>query len=501
MFASFQRHTLMKLIKGQCIFLLLWPFYAISDIVVGADDWEGYTHQDGSGIYFDLMRKIYPEQKLIYQIEPFNRVKQGYKQGKVDVILGVYPNEIQSKVLPKWPIDLEDPVVAFYDSRKINFNHISDIERYSVSWVRGYDFDQYLPIKTSQYDVDHPSVGFKLLLNNRVDAFIDYAYNRPKGTPDYIKSFELLPARKVYAAFQSNIRGKKLAAQFDVEIEKLMASGELAAIYGDVFSDSGFEQPISNQQKVVLFTDERDLLGIKNNALIKSHSSLYQVAMLLKELLPEYQFVYRHNRGVETALNQAKEPAACILNAVKTPAREQAFLFSQPLMLYQGVRLYSPTALAEQTRLNLAKLLAEHTELTLGVHAGRSYGAQVDDVIKALDKDQVFYTPNDEISAIKQLAKGRFDLLIESPIVFNGYWSQLNNNMPLYHYELTETAAYLTGHLLCKANKDNGVLIEKVDAALAQLYQSGAFYKAQRALMTDIHLPSFQQAYRENFAH
>jgi len=476
-------------------------FHAMSDIHIGSDVWKGFTESDGSGIYFDLIKKVYTKEPLKFHLSPFSRVKNTFNNEKLDVLLGVYPEDIHNKVLPSWPLDQERPIVAFYDSRKVNFKHISDIETVSTSWKRGYNFEKFLPLTRSNYNVNTPASGFKLLLGGRVDAFIDYTNNQPKDLPSYIKTFQLMPSRMIYAAFQRNVRGKKLAATFDLEMAKLMQSGELAKIYGEYYNSSGLDKYLQTKTEVMIHTDERDLLGDNNLELTKSHSSLYQVAMLLDEQLPAFNFSYQRLSSVEKVLNnkQNVKSITCVINALKNPERERNYVFSSPVSLYQGLRLYSTTKLQPSGAVNLSKILNQNPLLKLGIHTGRSYETSLDRTFKTISKTQVFSASSNEVASIKQLHKNRFDLLIESPIVFEHYWKQVSQNKKIFSYQLASTRPYITGHLVCNKSKATDIFIDKANAALQALYQTGIFYKAQKSLTKDFNKEEFLNAYIENF--
>jgi len=484
--------------KLPFLFLFL-TFHAVSDIHVGADEWVEFTHSDGSGIYFELLRKIYREEVLKFHVSPFARVKSKFTNKELDIIVGIYPEDIVDKLLPSWPLGLESPIVAFYDSRKVALHHISDIEKVTASWVRGYDFDKFLPLTHSSYDVNSPMIGFRLLLNGHIDAFVDYSYNQPKDLPEYIKTFQLMPSRNLYVAFQSNLMGKKLAEIFDAEMAKLMQSGELERMFGHYYAATGFDKHVDEKTTIKIFTDERDLLGKKESRIDKPHSSLYTIATMLDEQLSKFSFSYHELSDVEQVLKGKKHRITCALNAVKSQARENSYILSDPISLYEGLRLYSTKRLQASDPVHLLKTLNQNSTLRLGVHSGRSYGNLLDKKIKSLKTTQVFKASSDEVASIKQLHNNRFDLLIESPIIFEGYWPQIDKNKKIYNYKLASSKPYITGHLVCAKSKGTLTFINEVNSALKSLYQTGLFYKAQKSLSKSSDHQKFVEAYIQNF--
>ena len=64
--------------------------FAQQQITVGADDWIDYTAADGSGIYFELLKKVYPDLNINFKIQPLNKSIADFNAQKLDVIVGVY---------------------------------------------------------------------------------------------------------------------------------------------------------------------------------------------------------------------------------------------------------------------------------------------------------------------------------------------------------------------------------------------------------------------------
>jgi len=474
-------------------------FQAFASIRVGADNWEDFTHPDGSGIYFELLKQIYPNETLKFEISPFARVKDTFKKGELDIILGLYPEDISKRIIPSWPLDQESPIVAFYDSRRVKLSHISDIGNLTVSWIRGYEFEKFIPVPKSTYLVNHPSTGFKLIFNKRVEAYIDFPYNLPKESSSYIKKFQLMPARSIYAAFQNNLRGKKLAKQFDIKMAGFMASGRLAKIFGQYYKTAAFDKHVKPKQRVVIHTDDADLLGIQNTKLVKSHSSIYKIATFLDEGLKGFNFSYKQLESAEKNMKENIKDNICLLNAIKTPQREKSYFMSNPITMYQGIRLYSRKKLSDSKTVNLPEIIKNNPNYTLGLSYNRSYGSAVDNLLSQIDKKQIYSSSSSEISSIKQFNRSKFDLLLESPIIFHGYWSQINIDKKVFSYKLEKTKPVILGHLMCNKSPAGRLFIDKVNLTLKELYQTGIFYNAQRALTSDTNKDVFDSSYKQYF--
>jgi len=485
--------------KFVSVLLYFSIFQAFASIHVGADNWEDFTHLDGSGIYFELLKEVYADESLQFEITPFARAKDAFEKGDLDIILGIYPEDIKKRIIPSWPLDQESPIVAFYDSRKVKLTHISEIENLTASWVRGYDFEKFIPEPKSTYLVDTPNTGFKLLANQRVQIYIDFPYNLNKKYSPYIKTFQLMPARRIYAAFQNNVRGKRLAKQFDMKMADLMKTGKLIKIFGSYYESTGFKKHVEPKQQVVFHTDEADLLGIQNIKLAKSHSSLYKISTFLDERLKEFNFSYKPLENAEESMKKNMKKNICLLNAIKTPKREKNYIMSNPITMYQGIKLYSFEKLSDSKLVDLSKLMNKNPNYILGLSYGRNYGSVMDKVLGEIDKKQIFSSSGSEISSIKQFNRNRFDLLLESPIIFHGYWSQINIDKTIYSYKLKATTPFILGHVMCNKSAIGRLFIDKVNLTLSGLYQTGVFYNAQKALTFDIDKRAFDNAYKQYF--
>lgn len=479
--------------------LLLLTFHAKTDIYVATTAWQDFSHPDGTGIYLDLIREIFPNETLHFEVTPFAKSKQKFERKDVDIIVGVYPEDIKNKILPNWPIDQEAPVVAFYDSRFTQIKHVSDLQQLTVAWIRGYDFEHFVPHIQKPYLVDSVSTGFKLLTKDRVQAYVDYPYNLNEDRFPHVKGIEIMPHRKIYLAFQNNQRGQILAKQFDQKMAKLHSTGQLKTLFGDYYASAGFEKQAINRTPVALYTDENNLLNIEDVDRHNQHTALFKVTNQLQELLTNHYFTFKPLAPLSTAIKNHPDEIACVLNAVKTQERQQKYLISKPLTMYQGARLYSTKKLADAAYINIVTLMKNNPTLKLGLPKGRQFGDRIDALLAQLNKQQRVESSISEMRTIKQLQKGRFDLLIESPVVFAPFWQDQFPEQKFYKYQLFETPDYTYGHLVCSKNNASAQFINAVDVSLTKQYKTGLFYLAQLQLILNENLNEVARAYHKAF--
>lgn len=110
--------------------------------------WEEATNSDGTGIYWEMLRKIYNPKgiKIAFTIVPYERSIKMVQNKKADVAIGSYENEVENVIYPKWHFDA-DIVTAFFKSKNIPvWNGEKSMSGKKVVWVRGYAYDEYLKI-------------------------------------------------------------------------------------------------------------------------------------------------------------------------------------------------------------------------------------------------------------------------------------------------------------------------------------------------------------------
>ncbi len=73
------------------------------DVTVLASKWQHYTNEDGTGIYFDLLRLIYHESDLSIEITDYHRCLNLFKQEKADILIGVYQSDLPKAHYAQWP--------------------------------------------------------------------------------------------------------------------------------------------------------------------------------------------------------------------------------------------------------------------------------------------------------------------------------------------------------------------------------------------------------------
>jgi len=463
-------------------------------IRIGADHWVKLVEPEGNGIYQKLLNKIYGENNIDLNIDAFNRQLKAFGDNDIDAIVGVYRGDLKNAILPKTFIDSDDPVYAFYLKGNEAITP-ETINQYHTSWVRGYHFERFLNKVVNSYPVNHPKHGFELLVNKRIDVFVDYDANIPPQHRDKLAKIQVIPARYLYVAFQKHKSGKILADQFDLAMQKLRQSGELAEILGERYIASNHADFKLSQQKIILISDEVDLIQDDSIYGLKSTSSLSTSINLLIENISNYSFEIDIANDFSDLATYIDSENTCFVDMIKTQDRERDFIFSNPFTLAQGLRVFSKNSLEITHAINLADLLSSRPHLTVGVVKGRSYGEEIDRVIKSLPRTQIVYIPGELSKSITMFSHSRFNLLIDFPSEVFHYWQQKNKRL-IYSYGLDESPDYFVGHLMCSDTQITRSFISEFNDQIRRLVKNETLLQVQSQNISEQHNEEFTQLFK-----
>jgi len=455
------------------LFSLVSVFSHAQQINVGSDQWPGFTNADGTGIYYNLLKRIYAEHNLEIKIETYNRVLNSFHQNKLDIAIGVYREHVQQGIIPDWFLDTEYPVIAFYDPSVTKITNVSDIKNKLVSWKRGYHFELFISDIKNVYLVNNTETGFELLNKKRVDVFMDYPKNIPKKYQQKFLSFEIVPARHIYLAFQNTKNGKFLAKKFDQSMTKLRASGELAKIFGNEYQHSDLAQFDSNLKQIVVITEDASLTNVSgelNEATLEG-----QVFNLIRANLKGYNVEFKVLHSLLGINEYRNKENTCFDLMVKTDERAKNFIFSEPSGLYMGLRLYSKTKLKSSNPIDLKNFFSKQSTSKLGVRSGRSYGTKIDKQLNEINESQLVQIPSTNYSKLSSFKAGDFDYMIEYSEEIAKFWPQVSNEK-LYSYPIKNINEYVLSHMMCSKTDSSKAFIKAYDKALQSTVSSGVFF-------------------------
>ncbi len=212
----------------------------IKSISVVAPLWEGYTHKDGSGLYWDIMRAIYEPAgiKVKTRIVPWNRaIKMVSIYRTYNAIVGEYSDSAEAVIFPKYPIDVEYMVTLSKKSFGHDFKDASSLTNKRVAWFKDYELINEKDRDFELVEFRTIAEGIEMLKSGKIDFILNDRDSTEQGmltqqlnSDDYALN-EMPFGRDIFTAFSDDILSRELIKIYNERIPKLVANGKLAAIY------------------------------------------------------------------------------------------------------------------------------------------------------------------------------------------------------------------------------------------------------------------------------
>jgi polar amino acid transport system substrate-binding protein len=201
--------------------------------------WEDQTQEDGTGLFFDVIRKVYEPSgiQLKFEIMPWQRAEEMVAAGQADAVPAAYRDN--PGVYPKYPLYVDYTTAVFKKSHIKEWKGPQTLKEKNVIWIRGYNFQDIpalIPLAMKWSEIDDYEQAWGMLENDRIDAYLEslidlerYIRNNQIDMSQY--QMEILVAKNAYIKFSNSNKSKKLIEIYDKRIPELMASGELKTMF------------------------------------------------------------------------------------------------------------------------------------------------------------------------------------------------------------------------------------------------------------------------------
>ena len=222
-----------------------WASSDIKKIVLATDTIDGLVEKDGSGLYVDMLTKIFAAQsiELNIMIVPQSRAYLWTANGNADAMLSARQNEVEGLYFPVWHYDITFVSAMFKKDRFKDWQGEYSLQNRSVGTLRGANYNNYLYVPIDLQQVTQRIEGVKMLKLDRLDFFLDNRkalqqtlianateLSKMNFDPQQYQIENIVPVKQ-YIAFTDNAKGRELAQIFDAGFAKLLASGELEALF------------------------------------------------------------------------------------------------------------------------------------------------------------------------------------------------------------------------------------------------------------------------------
>lgn len=209
----------------------------VSEIHVVSEAWENSTNKDGTGLYWDIIRKVYEPAGISVKLETtgYARSVALVKNNKKDAWVGSYIDEEEGVIYPKAYFDADMVAALFVPGNDAQWEGEKSLSGKNVGWIKGYELHEYLDADFNKKEFSNRKNVVSLLTSGRLDYYIDAAAELDNYFGDLIKAKKLkretIKHLNLYLAFSNTERGRRLSEIFDERFVTLLASGEIKALF------------------------------------------------------------------------------------------------------------------------------------------------------------------------------------------------------------------------------------------------------------------------------
>lgn len=210
------------------------------EIILVSEAWEDATEKDGSGLYFEIMRRVF--EPLGYSIKTitttYSRSVYLVQTKKMDAFLGSYIDEQKKILYPYWHFDAEQVAAVYKASVIPAWKGEETLENRTVGWIKGYDYNDYIDTKFNIHEVKSRRQGLSMVFSDRLDVLLDArAELEEEFDLGYLSrdDFEManIMDLKLYPGFADTEKGQELRRIYDERFEELLNKGEIKRLYDE----------------------------------------------------------------------------------------------------------------------------------------------------------------------------------------------------------------------------------------------------------------------------
>lgn len=206
------------------------------EIHIASEVWEDHTGADGTGMAWDILREVFEPSGVVLRIQsvPYTRAVGLVQRGSADAWVGSYRNEVDEGVLyPRWHYDGEQ--ISALGLKQKPVPALDRIGELRLIWMRGYEYQRYLPNVRHYREVRRHSGILSMLDQGHADFYIDARVeieqllgDMSSGERYQVVDLLWLP---LYLGFADSPRGRAMADLFDRRMALLVKSGTLRPIF------------------------------------------------------------------------------------------------------------------------------------------------------------------------------------------------------------------------------------------------------------------------------
>lgn len=200
--------------------------------------WEFQTNEDGTGLFFDILRSVYEPVgiSLEYQIVPWKRAISmlNYKNGDAMVCAIQLTVDKANLIIPQYPIAKDYTVAVFKKDKIEKWKGPETLTGKHLIWMMGYDLHKNKRLEGLDFKWEeipsHSSAWKRLDAEWNADIYIDSyfdvgAYIKKHNLDMTQYRFEILWGEKAYLAFARTEKSKNSLKYMIVESGRCTIQG------------------------------------------------------------------------------------------------------------------------------------------------------------------------------------------------------------------------------------------------------------------------------------
>ncbi|WP_041417863.1 substrate-binding periplasmic protein [Shewanella woodyi] len=207
-------------------------------IQVATESWLGYTNEDGTGFYFDILKHVFPQKDWTLEIDiaPFSRVRYLLNHERADIALGFYVGDKTKALYSEHAVEVDSVDVALTPEMAQIWEGVNSLSFKKVQALLAYRYDEFIDVPMYYEESSNLLDMLNRVNRGRIDAVLDYkpamlAKAAKLAQPRQFVIIENIFQAEIYFVFAQNSKGALLKAHFDIELQKMIDSGELDRLF------------------------------------------------------------------------------------------------------------------------------------------------------------------------------------------------------------------------------------------------------------------------------
>lgn len=301
---------------------------------------EGYTNEDGTGLYWNIIEEVFKDHyQIVKTTTHWNKAKNLVSSQLADVLIGVTSKEEDFFTLSSSHIDRSYPLYAIYQSEQFTINTPQDLENLAVAIRKHSSIDNLLPNNIHGYFVDSVYQVDKLISNSRVDIAVAYAFNKNLTSKSkQLTRKVILPKQKLYVGFPKNDKGKMRQKEFDQAMKKALKEDRIAKLFPSALKYQHANYFDNQKEKTLKWNLEPRLFNEKTNRLEVLQREIDYSEYLSKQL-SQYNFQFESMPYKQTLVVEPNT-TICSLTLKQPKHKDAELIFSQPAHVFIRPKLF-----------------------------------------------------------------------------------------------------------------------------------------------------------------